>query len=162
MDTFPSPAEERSTKKHPAQEIGYGIKIMEKVSRLTYWMWYYRFRSRQWQHLEYDMERDRRWEWSQRESNKKEKIKSTPIPVDIRKLYCTAVRFAWFFYALLSFRARNFPAKSETQEPGANYHGMHLKFKLYEDSKSWGCLKKTKHNKVYTIFMWDKSERNSI
>ena len=65
------------------------------------------------------MERGKRWELAQREIHKNDKTKLTPIPVDPRELYCnvTPVMFAQFFCDLLSFRVRDFPAKSETREP---------------------------------------------
>ena len=45
-------------------------------------------------------------------------MKLTPLPVDPHELYCTLVMFACLVCALLNFCAREFPAKSKTQEPG--------------------------------------------
>ena len=47
----------------------------------------------------------------------KDKVDDTTLCLYALK-YCTPVMFARFVCALFSFRARNFPAKSETQEPG--------------------------------------------
>ena len=59
-----------------------------------------------------------RWELAQRKINKKDKTTLTPLHVNPCELYCTPVMFAWFVCALFIFRARKFPAKSETGEPG--------------------------------------------
>ena len=67
--------------------------------------------------MESTTERDKRWELVQIECNKKYDIKLTPLPVYPHKLYFTTVMLAWFAYALLSFRAHEFPEKSETREP---------------------------------------------
>ena len=68
------------------------------------------------------MERSKRWELAQGESNKKDKTKLTPLLVDSHELYCnvTPIMFSRFVCALLSFRAREFPARSETRKPGEN------------------------------------------
>ena len=58
-----------------------------------------------------------RWELEKIEINKNNNTKLTPLPVDTCELYCTPVMFARFVCDLLSFRARKFPEKSETQEP---------------------------------------------
>ena len=44
----------------------------------------------------------------------------TPLPVGPRKLCCAPVIFARLVGALFTFCAREFPAKSETREPGEN------------------------------------------
>ena len=105
MALSPSPAEERPTKKRPAQHIGCGSTPTETMSQLAYQardcsggLW-------QWRQLAAAMYRGKRRELARRESNKNDQTKLIPLPVDPHELYCTPVMFARFVCALLSLHS---------------------------------------------------------
>ena len=70
MDLYPSPAEERPTKKRPAHRIRHGIAKAETVSCLAYWTQYFiggPRQQRQKRQLAAPMGRGKSWELAQRD-----------------------------------------------------------------------------------------------
>ena len=114
---YMSPAEDYLKNECPTQHIRPRSKTTETLYQLAYQTRDCIVKLQQWQQMSAFMERGEMWQLEQRESSKHYNENFTPLPIDIRELYCKLVMFSLFFCALMSFRVREFPEKSETQEP---------------------------------------------